>query len=349
MPLDLAALGVDALVVSALPNVRYLTGFTGSNGVALVEPHRTTLFTDPRYTEQAAQEANCPARTVKRGALILAVRKVLDRARVRRVGFERNRASFAEHAALSEKLPRRSTLVALDYAVENLRMVKTPDEIAKIRASVEINSRAFDRALGRFQPSMTELDLAAEIDYQMRLAGAEGPAFDTIVASGARAALPHAHPTRAKIGTNRLLLIDAGAMVEGYASDMTRTVAVGRIPEPLKRMYEAVREAQLAAIDAVRPGVSSRSVDRRARQTLKAHGMDREFVHSTGHGLGLEIHEPPRLGRGENVKLVAGMAITIEPGVYRREVGGVRIEDTVAVTASGCETLTPTTKDLLSI
>jgi len=349
MKLDFAALGVDALVVAALPNVRYLTGFTGSNAIALVEPHRTTLFTDPRYSDQASREANCPSRTVKRGALILAVRKVLDRAGVRRIGFERNRASFAEHAALAYKLPRRSTLVALDHAVEKLRMIKTPGEIAKIRASVEINSRAFERALARFQPSMTELDLAAEIDYQMRLAGADGPAFDTIVASGERAALPHAHPTRARIEANRLLLIDAGAMVEGYASDMTRVVAVGRIPAPLKRMYAAVREAQQAAIDAVGPGVSSRLVDRRARQTLKKYGMDREFVHSTGHGLGLEIHEPPRLGRGESVKLAAGMAITIEPGVYRTGVGGVRIEDTVVVTASGRETLTPTTKDLLSI
>jgi Xaa-Pro aminopeptidase len=195
---------------------------------------------------------------------------------------------------------------------------------------------------------MTESELAAEIDYQSRKLGAEAPAFDTIVAAGERAALPHAHPCPASIGLG-ILLIDMGAFQDGYASDMTRMVHVGPAPAKYKKAYRAVLEAQLAALEAVRPGVTTGSVDRAARSTLKSHNLDREFIHSTGHGLGLEIHELPRIGRKDKTKLAPGMAITIEPGVYIEGWGGIRIEDTVLVTAKGSEILTPTSKDLREI
>ena len=212
---------------------------------------------------------------------------------------------------------------------------------------MRLNSVALAQALRQFNSSMTEVDLAAEIEYRMRRLGADGTAFETIVASGERTALPHAHPTARPIQSNQLLLIDMGANVAGYASDMTRTYGVGRLDAKIRRMYRAVLESQLAAVDAVRPGATCAQVDRAARGVLRRYGFDKLFVHSTGHGLGLEIHERPRVGRKEATKLQPGMAITIEPGVYREGVGGVRIEDTVVVTGHGCEILTPTGKELV--
>jgi len=224
-------------------------------------------------------------------------------------------------------------------------MVKDEGEIALIRKSVAINSRALEAALKRLKTGMSESDLAAEIDYRSRGFGADGPSFDTIVAAGARAALPHAHPGATRI-EHGMVLIDMGAFHQGYASDMTRMVCLGKADAKYTRTYKAVLEAQLAAIDSVKAGATTNAVDRAARETLKAYGLEREFVHSTGHGLGLEIHEPPRIGRKDKTKLEAGMAITIEPGVYIEGWGGIRIEDTVLVTANGCEILTPTGKEL---
>jgi len=193
---------------------------------------------------------------------------------------------------------------------------------------------------------MREADLAAELEYRMRRLGAEKAAFDTIIAGGARSALPHAQPTAARLERGQLVVVDMGAQQDGYASDMTRMLFLGRPGARVKQIYGAVLEAQLAAVDAVRAGVATASVDRAARRVLKAHGLDRAFVHSTGHGLGLEIHEPPRIGRRDKMRLQAGMAITIEPGVYLEDFGGVRIEDTVVVREHGCEILTPTPKTL---
>jgi Xaa-Pro aminopeptidase len=226
-------------------------------------------------------------------------------------------------------------------------MVKSEAEIGAIRTSVQLNSAALEQALRQFKPNMSELDLAAEIDYRMRLLGADGTAFDTIVASGPRTALPHAHPEAHSIAGNQLLLVDMGARVAGYCSDMTRTHAVGKLTPKIRQMYRAVLESQLAAIEAVKPGATTAAVDRAARRVLRGYGLDKLFIHSTGHGLGLEIHEAPRVGRKDGTKLEPGMAITIEPGVYQEGIGGIRIEDTVVVTGSGCEILTPTGKELV--
>ena len=215
-----------------------------------------------------------------------------------------------------------------------------------IRRSVETNSTAFEQAVKHARAGMREADLAAELEYRMRRAGAEKPAFDTIVATGARSALPHAQPTSARLASGDLVVVDMGAMQQGYASDMTRMLFLGSPGAKVKRMYRAVLEAQQAALDAVRPGVTAMHVDRAARRVLKTEGLEHAFIHSTGHGLGLEIHEPPRLGKKEKLRLEPGMAITIEPGVYLEGFGGIRIEDTVVVTPSGCEILTPTSKEL---
>src|SRR5258708_2037972 len=194
---------------------------------------------------------------------------------------------------------------------------------------------------------MTETELAAELEYQMRRRGAEKPSFDTIVAAGTRTALPHAQPTRHPFGNHEMILIDMGATQDGYTSDMTRMVFLGNPDAKTRKMYDAVLQAQLSAIAAVREGVMAQRVDRAARESLQSKDLEKQFVHSTGHGLGLEIDEAPRLGKKDKTRLVAGMVITIEPGVYIEGTGGIRIEDTVLVTRTGCEVLTPTPKELL--
>jgi len=336
----------DAIVVTTLQNVRYLCGFTGSNAVLLIRGAEMTLFTDPRYTIQAAAEtAACGAKVqIVRGDLIAALDDAL--ARCKSIGFENRRITYAAVAALQKLLKLGAALFGIEDAIEQKRMVKSAAEIALIRESVLINSKAFERGLKTFKPGMTESRLAAELEYQQRKLGAEKPSFDTIVASAERSALPHAHPTDAKIPANGLLLVDMGSFRRGYASDMTRTVHIGRASAKVRTLYNAVLEAQLAAIAAVKPGVTTGRVDRAARAVLEKYGLEKAFVHSTGHGLGLEIHEPPRIGKREKTRLREGMAITIEPGVYIEGMGGIRIEDTVLVTAKGCEILTPTPKEL---
>jgi Xaa-Pro aminopeptidase len=345
--IDFTELKIDALLVSGLPNIRYFSGFTGSNAFLLVTHDSQTLFTDPRYTVQASQECNCAVRTVTGRALHVAAAQFIQRKRLKKIGFEKARLSYEGYQLLKEHLPLGATLKPLAGVVEKLRMIKTGDEIARIRRSVITNSEAFDRTLKRMEPGVSESSIAAELEYQMRLLGAEKPAFETIVAAGPHSALPHASPTEQLLAANELLLIDMGAFQSGYASDMTRTVFLGKPDARTRSMYRAVLEAQQAAISAVRPGITAQQVDRVARKVLKEHGLAKEFVHSTGHGLGLEIHEPPRLGKNDKTTLAAGMVITIEPGAYVEGTGGVRIEDTVVVTNSGCEVLTPTSKEMM--
>ena len=336
---------LDAFVVSAGPNVRYLTGFTGSNGVVVMLPGGAVFLTDPRYQIQAAQEVDCPVR-VSSGPLLLQAGALLRRVKSKRIGFEKGRMSVEAHQLLKDALPMRSSLEPAGGWIERQRMVKSEREIGAIRRSVELNSEAFEQVARRVRPGMRESELAAELDYRVRRLGAEGPAFETIVAAGARTALPHARPTAAKLPDRGFVLVDMGAMLDGYASDMTRMLFLGRPDTRARQAYRAVLEAQLAAVDAVRAGVQAQAVDRAARRVLARHGFERAFVHSTGHGLGLEIHEPPRIGKKEKTALERGMTVTIEPGVYIEGFGGVRIEDTVVVTAKGCEVLTPTLKEL---
>jgi Xaa-Pro aminopeptidase len=326
--------------------VRYLTGFTGSNGAVLIWESGSLLYTDPRYAIQASEESDCKAK-VARGQLLPEALRTIARKRFKRIGFERDRISYDTYLRLQEGLVLGASLTPVTGWVEQLRAVKSAEEIEAIRKSVITNSRAFDCTIRKVKPGMPESDLACEIEYQMRKLGAQKPAFDTIVASGTRTALPHAQPSSQPILGNQLLLVDMGASRDGYSSDMTRMAFPGRPGRLVRERYKAVLDAQLAAISAVREGVTAEQVDRKARQVLRAAGLEKAFVHSTGHGLGLEIHEIPRVGKRDKTVLAAGMAITIEPGVYLEGFGGIRIEDTVVVTRNGCEILTPTPKDLL--
>jgi Xaa-Pro aminopeptidase len=328
--------------------VRYLSDFAGSNGLILLTRSETHFFTDPRYAIEASRNITGTVHIVK-GPMIAGVAEVIKRKRLKKIGFESAWLHYDEYARLREKLPLAASLHPVGRIIEERRMLKSPDEIAKIRKSVQVNSEAYARAIKRLRPGVTEQDVAAEIEFQMKVLGAEKPAFDTIVAAGPRSALPHAHPTPYRLTETELLLIDMGASVEGYSSDMTRVVHLGRAPKRIGQMYKAVLEAQLAGIAAVREGVTAGRIDAATRNVLKKHKLDKTFIHSTGHGLGLEIHEGPRLGKKEPTKLQAGMAITIEPGAYIEGLGGIRIEDTVLVTAKGCEVLTPTSKEFLSL
>jgi Xaa-Pro aminopeptidase len=345
-PIPFGELKIDALLVSAPPNVRYLSGFTGDNGLLLVTPDSQTLFTDPRFTIQAAEECTCEVKTVTKTPLDQAALQAIGRKRIKRVGFEASRLLYDVQQRIEKSLPRGVKLKPIGPVVDRLRMVKSDDEIARIRRSVLTNSAAFEKAVRSIRPGARESAIAAELEYQMRRLGAEKAAFETIVAIGSRSALPHAQPTARKLAHDEILLIDMGACQDGYMSDMTRVLFLGEPGRRVRTMYNAVLKAQLAAIDAVRPGVTAAQVDRAARRVLETEGLAKEFVHSTGHGLGLEIHEGPRLSRRDKTKLAAGMAITIEPGAYVRDFGGIRIEDTVLVTKSGCEVLTPTSKEL---
>ncbi len=333
----LPARKLDALLVAFSPNLRYLTGFTGSNGNLLITPQRAILFTDPRYTIQAANETACEVRIAK-GPLHIDAAAAIRRMKLARIGFEPARMTCDALESLKSKLPMRAAMEAVTGPaggwIEELRMIKFADEIARIRLSVETNSRAFEQVAARVKIGMKESDLAAELEYRMRRLGAEKPSFETIVAGGARSAWPHAQPTAARLQAGELAIVDMGAMQNGYASDMTRMLFLGVPSAKVKRTYRAVLEAQLAAIDAVRPGVEASAVDAAARNALKGYGLDTAFIHCShcGHGLGLEIHEPPRIGKKSKTKLQAGMAITVEPGVYLEGFGGIRIEDTVIVT-----------------
>jgi Xaa-Pro aminopeptidase len=342
-----AELKIDALLVSALPNIRYLSGFTGDNGLLLVTPESQTLFTDPRFTIQASEECTCTIKIAPRGPVDPYALEAIRRKKLKRVGFEATRMIFDVYQRLKETLPLGTTFKPVGPVIETLRMVKSPEEIARIRRSVQTNSQAFEKTVQSIRPGVSESHIAAELEFQMRRLGADKPAFETIVASGSRSALPHARPGDRKVGVNELLLIDMGACQDGYMSDMTRVLFFGKPDRRMKTMYNAVLKAQLAGIAAVREGVTAGQVDQKARQVLESEGLGKEFLHSTGHGLGLEIHELPRVGRRDKTRLKAGMVITIEPGAYIRDFGGIRIEDTVLVTKNGCEILTPTSKELM--
>ena len=342
----LEAQKTEAAAFSHLPNIRYLTGFTGSNAVVVLSEKDTILYTDPRYELQAAQETDCKVRVV-RGALWPEVAKTAKRRRFKALGLETEQLAQAECARIGERLGTGARLNDMSGLVERLRAVKDAGEIAAIRRSMEVCGRAYLQTSTKIRVGMSEAGLAAELEYRMRRLGAERPSFETIVAAGPRSALPHAQPTRSRIEPNQLVLVDMGACLDGYASDMTRMSHTGRPNAQTRRLYAAVLEAQLAALDAVRPGAKCSSIDGTARKTLQRHGLGEFFVHSTGHGLGLEIHESPRIGRRAKDKLEQNMVITIEPGAYIPGKGGVRIEDTVLVTARGAEVLTTVPKELL--
>ena len=349
----LATTRFDALLISHLPNIRYLCGFTGSAGLLLVEEAGSVFFTDVRYDTQAHDEVQGAKVVIARKAVLPALGEFLGRRRKRArawtIGLEAEHFTLAEKKRLTEVRPAGVRLKDAPSMVERVRMVKDGDELQRIRAAVALGAKLFDRALAVLRPGVKETEVAAEMELAARRGGAEEMSFPTIIASGARSALPHGRASDQPIAKGGFVVCDFGVILSGYCSDQTRTVWVGPVPQDARRAYEAVREAQQAAIDAVRPGIPVGEVDAAARKVLRKAGLGRYFTHSTGHGVGLEIHEAPRVADGQPEILQPGMVITIEPGVYFPGKWGVRIEDMVAVTAGGCEVMTPTSKDFLAV
>ncbi len=341
-----------ALLVSHRPNLFYLSNFTGDNGILLVEADRAVLFTDPRFNTQAREE--CSGHHLR----IVITRKALleeaghylrPRGRSRKILFEEDKLTVAQHRLARGAAGKRWLWKGTKGLVESLREVKDAEEISLMRDAARLGSSVMEHAMGLVKAGVSEQDLAAEIEYQMRKRGAEGPSFETIVASGPRAALPHGQATSKRLKERELVVLDLGVILRGYCSDLTRTVHVGRAPREVRRWYQAVLDAQTAARQAVRAGAEASQVDEAARRVLRGRGLERCFIHSTGHGLGLEVHERPGLGRNQKALLKAGSVVTIEPGVYLPGRGGIRIEDEVLVLDGGSETLTSAPRELMEL
>jgi len=336
---------VDSMLVTHMPNVRYLCGFTGSSGALLVGPKTAELHSDGRYTLQATEEAQGARVRIARGnPAVAAIAKAASRRTS--IGIESEHITVAQRSSLAKAAPK-VRLKPLAGVVERARMMKQPDEVLQLKAAVMLASGLFEVLLHGIKPGVTESHVAAELEYVARRSGAQGMSFETIVASGPRSAMPHGVASEQAIPPSGFVVLDYGVILAGYCSDMTRTVHVGPPGRKHRDLYQAVLEAQLAAIDVVKPGVQAGKVDQAARKVLQKAGFASYFTHSTGHGVGLEIHEPPRLGKGQTELLQPGMVITIEPGAYVPGLGGVRIEDMVLVTETGCQVLTPTSKELM--
>jgi len=345
---------LDFLLVTHLPNIRYLCGFTGSAGALLVSERGATFFTDGRYGVQARAEVTGARTVIARKAPFLAAAESLNgskraRAGKKVLGFEGESMPVAIRDRIAALLKSKYRLRCAPPLVERARMVKDAEEISCIRRAVEMGAALFAIARKKIRPGASEAEVAGAMEYAARCAGAEAMSFSTIVASGTRSAVVHGRASEAEIPRRGFVVCDFGVILAGYCSDRTRTVHVGHPARAAREMYEAVLEAQQAAIASVRAGVSAGEVDGAARRVLGKSKLARYFTHSTGHGLGLEIHEAPRLAAAQTQKLEPGMVITIEPGAYIPGKWGVRIEDVVVVTPSGCEVLAPRDKELIVI
>jgi Xaa-Pro aminopeptidase len=337
----LQALLERPLLVTSPVNVLYLTGLSSSNAAVLVEPDRARLYTDFRYIERARAAEGVEAVETPR-AVLPALAELLDGT----VGFEADHVTYAGWQTLGAN---GLALVPTQGVVEALRAVKEPAELDAIRAAAAISDRAFEALARERFTGRTERELAWTMDRLMHDFGSEGPGFETIVAAGENGSRPHAVPGDTPIPPSTLVTIDAGATVGGYRSDCTRTFATGNLPDELARIYEVCLDAQLAGVAAVRAGITGVEGDAASRRVIEAAGYGERFGHGLGHGVGLLIHEAPALRPESTDTLVAGNTVTVEPGIYLLGVGGVRIEDLVAVTEGGCEILTRFTKDLLTV
>jgi Xaa-Pro aminopeptidase len=337
--------GLDALLVTNLPNLRWATGFTGTSGAALIGPSVRLFITDFRYVEQAAEQVADFERARAGNNLLGDLAERLDG----RVGFEDQWLSVRSHARLQEGAGDRAELVGASGIVEQLREVKEPHELDAMRGAAGIADEAYADLAETGIAGRTEKQIAAALEVRMRELGAEDRSFPAIVASGAHASLPHAVPRDIAVERDTFMIVDMGCVYDGYCSDCTRTFATGAVSDEAMQVYELVANAQLAGLGAVKAGADCRAVDAVARDIIAAAGHAEEFGHGLGHGVGLEIHEGPRLAQTASGALRAGNTVSVEPGVYLPGKLGVRIEDLVAVTDDGCEILTGFSKELVSL
>lgn len=347
---QLKAADLEGLLVTNFVNVTYLTGFTGDDSFLLVSRAATILISDGRYTTQLSQE--CPdlevhIRSVK-SSILTATAQVLAKAGVRNIGIESNSTTIAEYERLTSQL-QNCDLVPTEGRVEALRMIKDGDEVQQLRAAVRQAEKGFAVLRATLRGEQTEREVAFDLEHAMRQFGAKGASFPPIIAGGPRSALPHARPTDALISTADFVLVDWGAEgATGYKSDLTRLVVTGKISPKLENVYRVVLKAQLAGIAVIRPGARCCDVDAAARKVIEEAGFGKNFNHGLGHGIGLDIHEGPRLNAATDLELKPGMVVTVEPGIYLPGWGGVRIEDDILVTRHGHEVLTSVPKEFES-
>jgi Xaa-Pro aminopeptidase len=349
---EIEAREIEFLLVTHPPDVRWLCGFTGSNAALAVGARTAVLFTDGRYATQAREETE--------GARVVIAKKSALHDACRHLDMSGNQASFdPQHTSVADLAFMRSAISAKkrrgffsslkEPIVSALRMVKDSSETTLMEETAHLGCSLFEAILPRMESGITEMGVAAELEFFARGLGAEGMSFETIVASGRRSALPHGRATEAKLPRKGFVTLDFGVILNGYCSDMTRTVHLGGVTQEERSVYDAVLAAQEAAVEAVKPGATCGAVDEAARNVLRRAGLSKYFTHSTGHGVGLEIHEQPRIAAGQKTRLEPGMVITIEPGVYLPGKFGIRIEDMVAVTRTGGRVLTPVTKGWIEL
>lgn len=347
---SLASSDIDALYVTHLVNIRYLSGFTGSSGLLLVTPETARLYVDSRYHVQAEQQTSGVEVCRCQSRLTAEAWDDIKTLAPERIGFEATHITVAAHEDLAKGIPG-STLVPVRNLIEELRLVKDEDEIAITRRACAMADELFEWLLGFIKPGMREQDVDVELEYQMRKRGAQGPAFPSIIVSGVNSSKPHGTPSSKVIETGDFITMDFGVRLDGYNSDITRTVAVGKADDKQREVYEVVRKAQAAAVEALRPGIGHLEADAVARDIITEAGYGPKFGHALGHSLGLDVHDGYRLSNVTDPegKVQQGEIWTVEPGIYIEDWGGVRIEDDVLVTADGSERLTKSTRELIII
>ena len=336
---------IDGLLITNPYNRRYMTGFTGTAGVAIVSNEDAVFITDFRYTEQATEQIN-GYRIVQHSKTIMEeVAEQVKQMKIHTLGFEKDDLSYALFEMYEKAVD--STLKPVGGLVEKLRLIKTPDELETLKKAAEIADHTFDHICTVIQPGMTELEVSNELEFFMRKQGATSSSFSIIVASGLRSALPHGVATDKVIETGDFVTLDFGALYNGYISDITRTLAIGEPSAKLREIYEVTLAAQELALKEIKPGMTGIEADAIARDYIKSKGYGDAFGHSTGHGIGLEVHEGPSLSFRSETVLEPNMVVTVEPGIYLPEIGGVRIEDDIIITETGNERLTLSSKELI--
>ena len=337
--------GIDGILVTSPYNLRYMTNFTGSAGMALISGERAIFITDFRYTEQAKNQASEYEISIHSGSIIDEIATKVKELGITKLGFEQDYMSYSTWAQYNQVISVE--FVPVSNLMEQMRLIKTNDEIAKIKEAADIADVAFKHILDFIKPGKTELDVSNELEFFMRKCGATSSSFDIIVASGKRSSMPHGVASDKQIEKGDFVTMDYGALHKGYVSDITRTVSVGEPSAKLKEIYDVTLEAQLRAMEQIKPGMTGIEADAIARDYIIEKGYGDYFGHSLGHGIGLEVHEGPGLSKRSKTKLQPGMVVTVEPGIYLPNIGGVRIEDDTLITAKGNETLTHSTKDLI--
>lgn len=338
---------IDAILITSPINRRYVTGFTGTAGVALISGNDAVFITDFRYTEQAAEQAKSFSVIEHKQSIDAEIANQLKALGIKRLGFERDYVTYSQYENYKKNFGVE--LIPVSGIIEEIRLIKTNEELDIMKKAAKIADDAFEHIQSFIKPGVKEIDISNELEFFMRRQGATSSSFDTIVASGIRSAFPHGVASEKEIQSGELVTLDYGALYQGYCSDITRTVAVGEISSELREIYDIVLEANLLGVNGIKPGLTGKEADALTRDYIKAKGYGENFGHSTGHGLGLEVHEGPGLSYRSDKVLEKGMVVTVEPGIYVNGLGGCRIEDDIVITDSGNERLTFAPKELIQL